>query len=432
MDPTRYESDGLDRRAFLKAALAIGGAGALSACTDREEMPDVPRGPEDPSTLPDRQFAWNEYLARDVHGNTKAPEHQLLVFLDYTGDGEPTRSERREVERTFRDLERSYQRGTGPGSDAVRTEGLLFMVGYSRRYFDRFDRSFPDDIDLPDIDTMRSRIDDTESESDRYDAVIVLTSDHAQILIAAEETLLGSRDSLNGVEFDDDLSDVFDRRERRTGFKGRNVVSEELDEDRVPESSPSAMGFRSGFSGNQATESRVALQDGPFADGTTLHVSRLSIGLDDWYDHDQEDRVELMFSPHHDPEDVGTEGDSLASSSQITQEDAERTETDAESYHQVGHTQKIARARDDDFQPRLLRRSEGVATDSSGTALNFTSVQREMEAFVRVRKEMNGHEYDVDEDDNGIKSFLEAKRRGNYLVPPRRARSLPTPDGSVD
>jgi hypothetical protein len=74
----------LSRRSFTKAALAIGGTGALSACIEREGMPDVSPGPVDPAgEYGQRLFGWNDYLARDGHGNTKLPNHQPILFLNY-------------------------------------------------------------------------------------------------------------------------------------------------------------------------------------------------------------------------------------------------------------------------------------------------------------------------------------------------------------
>lgn len=65
---------GIPRRAFVKSAVAIGGSAALAACMDREDMPDVPEGPSDLSTLPERQHGWKDHIARepraDVDGAT--------------------------------------------------------------------------------------------------------------------------------------------------------------------------------------------------------------------------------------------------------------------------------------------------------------------------------------------------------------------------
>jgi hypothetical protein len=97
-------SRGLDRREFVKAALAIGGASAFSACVDRQGLPEVSRG--DPVSVPRRQFAWNEYIPRDSHGNTVLPNHQLILFFRYLGDS-PTGDERDQIAGFLRSIERA-------------------------------------------------------------------------------------------------------------------------------------------------------------------------------------------------------------------------------------------------------------------------------------------------------------------------------------
>jgi hypothetical protein len=52
------------------------------------------------------------------------------VYLHYAGDGQPTESDRETVESAFESLERAYRRGN---------DGLVFAVGYSPAYFERFD-----------------------------------------------------------------------------------------------------------------------------------------------------------------------------------------------------------------------------------------------------------------------------------------------------
>ena len=127
MPPRR--SRGVSRRDFVKAAVAIGGASALSACLGRED-PDLPGGPDDLSALPDRQHAWNDALATDDHGNHVPPRHHLLLYLDYAGDSTPTDDDRDTVETALRSLERAYPRGTDDG-----TVGILFTVGYAPAHF---------------------------------------------------------------------------------------------------------------------------------------------------------------------------------------------------------------------------------------------------------------------------------------------------------
>ena len=97
----------------------------------------------------------------------------------------------------------------------------------------------------------------------------------------------------------------------------------------------------------------------------------------------------------------------------------------------VGHAQKAARARVDG-EPILLRRDVNTIDDGR-PGVHFLTHQRTISDFVRVREAMNGTDL-VGEGSigsrthNGILQYLNVVRRGNYLVPPREHRSLPTPD----
>jgi hypothetical protein len=389
----------------------------------RESGLDVPSG-GDPSALPERQFAWNDALPTGPHGNVKLPNHQLLLFLNYRGDV-PTAADRDRVAEAFDAIERGFQYGTGDEYNATSTQGLLTMIGYSPSYFDRFGTR--PSAAPPSADSVVRELDE-DARVDAYDAALVLTSDEVSVLLAAEQALRGDVDAVNDTELTSVISDIFTVADRRTGFLGVGRPADELETD-VPEDAPAAMGYRSGFKDNQATEDRVAIADGPFADGTTMQISRLVFSLDDWYDNSEEARVKRMFSPQHSVEDVGEIGERLGGQSRIEEETVEDATDDARSHGMVGHTQKVAAGRDDEFEPTLLRRSEGVSTDLDQPALNFSSLQQQMTAFLEVRRAMNGDHVDVSvpTDRDGIRDYVSVRSRGTYLVPPRSKRALPIP-----
>jgi hypothetical protein len=188
------------------------------------------------------------------------------------------------------------------------------------------------------------------------------------------------------------------------------------------------MGFKSGFRDNLPSEDRVTIDDGPFAGGTTVASSTLRIDLDRWYDQSHEERTAEMFCPAHSSDDVGPIGEKLGGDSDITRDDVDAIEDHAEEHGRLGHSQKLARARDDDFETRILRRTEGVAdTVHDGAGFQFNSVQATMQDFVETRKAMNVEEYDHDvpAENHGIVDYLETLRRGSYLAPPRSNRALP-------
>jgi len=350
-------------------------------------------------------------------------------LLDYADEGTPSSDEREQVESALSSLERAYQRGN---------DGLLLTVGYSPAYFERFEQELPDSVGLEEPEALTPL---EEPELDRPDAIVHLASDYPSVALAAEEALLGEQQSANGVEMEADVSDVFERADRRTGFIGEGLPAENQDvrgipdSEPVPEESPLYMGFKSGFEKNQASEDRVTIQEGPFAGGTTQHVSKIRLHLDQWYEQDsREQRVAKMFCPAHAEEGkVEGVGDNLGTDSGID-ECAEDVEATAQDEGVVGHSQKAARAREDD-SPIILRR-DFDSTDDGAAGTHFLSLHRSIGDFVDTREAMTG--IDVAENsavgsqlNNGILQYMSVLRRGNYLLPPRSKRALPAPTGDT-
>ncbi|MFC6836924.1 DUF7405 family protein [Halomarina ordinaria] len=423
----------LDRREFLKAAVALGGVSALSACLDRfEDDPEpVPTG-ADPDSLPARQFAWNDRLPTDDAGNTVLPRHQTLWYLTLDGDGPPDAGERETVAAALATLDRAYERSN---------EGLLSLVAYSPAYFERFDDPLPESVDLP---RPRALSTFEDPALDEQDALLHLASDRPDVLLEAEEALKGEVDEANGETVEAALTDVFTLDDRRTGFVGDGMPREAAAETQlsgipegnpIPEESPLFMGFKAGLKRNQASEDAVTIPEGPFADGTTLHVSNIRQRLDDWYgeqDHDQ--RVMEMFSPTHVTEDLvpeGSVGTELGDFSGVTREIIDRIEDDALEFGRVGHAQKAARANRDAGGDALLLRRHFESTDDDAASLHFPSLQRGISQFEAVREAMNGADLTQvtpairQRVNNGILEYIFTDHRGNFLVPPRDRRALP-------
>ncbi|WP_254273767.1 Dyp-type peroxidase [Haloarcula marina] len=417
---------GISRREFAKSAVAIGGAAALAACLDRG-APDVPTGTDDPATLPARQHGWSESLATDDAGNTRLSRHHVLLLLDYEGDGTPTDADRRQVEDALRSLERAYEWST---------EGLLFTLGYSPAYFERFDAA-PAGADLPAPEALAPFED---PELDTPDALLHLASDHESAVLAAEEALKGNRETVNDAEMAATFDGVLSVTDRRTGFVGAGLPAENQDVDGIPDSapvpeeSPLFMGFKSGFEGNQASEDRVTIDTGPFAGGATQHLSKIRLHLQQWYDQDTRDqRVSKMFCPAHaDEGTVEGVGENLGTDSGMDGCPEDVVESSRRE-GVVGHSQKLARAREDG-SPTILRR-DFDSTDGGQASVHFLSLQRSIADFVATKEAMNGT--DVAENsavgqrvNNGILQYMTVERRGNYLLPPREYRALPSPNPS--
>ncbi|CAI49606.1 uncharacterized protein NP_3030A [Natronomonas pharaonis DSM 2160] len=422
------ERDGLSRREYVRAMVAAGGAAGLAACLEAfddgdtggnggDEEPTVPSG--DPEARSSRQHAWDETLPTDDDGNLVAPEHHVLLPLSLATDIDD--DARTQVETAFQSLERAYE---------YSPEGLLFAVGYSHAYFDErvdSDPPIPEPTALTSMETP---------EFDTFDAVIHLASNHPHVVLEAEEALVGDVDAPNGTPMEATLSGVFEPAEpRRTGFLGPGLPTQHTDldgvPDSIPEDAPFFMGFRSGFTESQAPEDRVTIQDGPFAGGTTMHISSLGLQLRTWFEQDSHfQRVAKMFSPEHaHNESVGEIGERLGTETGVAGDIAEATESHARNQGMVGHAQKAARARDEDGTPPLLRRDFNTV-DGDQPGVHFVSLQRTVDEFVEVRDAMTGADLAGDgvgqRLNNGILQYIFVRRRGNFIVPPREDRSLPS------
>jgi hypothetical protein len=417
----------IPRRQFLKTAVAIGGASALSACLDRESNLKVETGVSEPSTLPSRQHAWNEALQTDEHGNHVPPRHRVLLYLDHTGEGSPDDDDRETLSAALNGLERAYAR---------KPEGLFATISYSAAYFDRFDADLPDSVTLPEPTALAPFENPT---FDTPDALVHLASDHASVVLGAEEALLGGVDELNGVDVSAGVDSIFDRVDRRTGFIGEGLPADNQDvegipdSEPVPEESPLFMGFETGMEKSQASEDSVTITEGPFAGGTTQHVSKITLNLDQWYEQDSRShRVASMFCPAHANEGAveGT-GENLGDTNGVVESGCPaHAEDDAREEGVVGHAQKAGRAREDG-DPLLLRR-DFDSTDDDRATVHFLSLQREIADFVGTRTGMTGSDLAGTgsvgrRSNNGILRYMTVQRRGNFLLPPREHRAFPTP-----
>ena len=426
---TELDED-LPRRAYLKAAVATGGAAGLSACLGAfEDEEPIPTG-EGPSARPTRQHAWNEFVRTDEAGNTLLPKHQVLLYCTLPGDGPPGEGAREAVAASLDAVDRAFAWGA---------EGVLHSVGYSPAYFERYETELPESVDLPRPEPLSAFETPT---FDEQDLLVHLASDRPDALMQAEEALRGNRETANGVTVPP-LTDAVTVADRRTGFVGEGLPRERAeglegvpDDNPVPERSPLFMGFTAGFAGNQASEDYVTIAEGPFAGGTTKSVGNWRQRLDDWYEEQSfEERVMELFSPQHAEEGmIEGIGANLGADSGIDQF-LENLPDVAEEFGRIGHAQKAARAnRDADGNVRLLRR-HFESTDGDVASLHFPSLQRGITAFEEVRRAMNGT--DVTEAtpavrqrvNNGILEYIFVRNRGYFLVPPRPLRALPTPDG---
>lgn len=417
----------VSRRAFVRAAVASGGSAALAACLEDGTVMDAPKGVAEPASLPDRQHAWNDVLPTDQDGNVRPPKHHVFLSLSLSDD--PDTAARETVAAALNEVENALEWSA---------DGILFTLGYTPAYFDRFDASLANTVDLPKPDPIVVLAVESNVTVDTNDALLHLASDDGAAVLAVEEALFGDRDQLNGRSLSPSLDTVFERTTRQTGFVGPGLPAARQrgiegipESEPVPEEAPFFMGFRSGFQESQATEDRVTIQEGPFAGGSTQHFETIELDLDVWFEKsDHEQRVARMFSPDHAERDaVGEYGERLgtnAGAAEVTDEIHEHAREEGV----VGHAQKLARARENG-EPVVLRRDVNT-TDGDVAGVHFLSLQRKIGEFTRVREAMGGEEFGQyglgPRQSNGILQYLRVRRWGSYLVPPRSQRALPRPD----
>ncbi|HVS85327.1 MAG TPA: hypothetical protein VHD91_06830 [Gaiellaceae bacterium] len=364
-----------------------------------------------PHGLPARQHAWDAVLAKDAHGNGVAPRHVRLLL--FTVDGKPSPGSARTLEAALRTLERSF-----PWSPA----GLLFTVGWGPHYFEHVvgvDSPVPHpkalaSFELPALDS--------------YDACLHIACDDEARLDAVVDALVhGGR--LPGADGPLDLRSALTFRELRTGFVGERLpaahqhVAGIPGGNPVPHDAPLFMGFKSGFVKNQASEDDVTIADGPFAGGTTMHVSRMRLRLDSWYGIlDERERVARMYAPQVSPAQVDRFTTDAPSQPEKLAQAAQR-------YGVVGHSQASAVARRKG-KPLIIRRDFDTV-DGGVAGLHFVALQRSIADFVTTRKAMNAARATylnpgiTETTNNGINEFIFVTHRANYVVPPRAQRSFP-------
>jgi hypothetical protein len=432
----------LSRRRLLLGAAAGAGAAAVAGAgihaalgagkAGQAPVPDVPLGAQ-PAGLPVRQHAWDAYLAADPEGNPVSPKFGRLLFFDVNGAPSPAYA--RLLEAALRTLERGYP---------WRPSGLLFTAAWGPGYFrDVLGVAAPvpsatalSDFEQPLIDDYHLCLHLASDDESRLAAIEAALTRGTPLPAAGLPTaglptagLSAAGLSAAGAAGQLDISRVLRWRQSRTGFVGTGLPAGHQDVNGipagqpVPKGAPLFMGFKSALRRNQASEDDVTIPDGPFAGGTTMHVSYLRLRLGTWYGQlSQRERVARMYAP------------------QVTPEQVSEFTTDAESdpnllgqaitgYGVIGHAQTCARARRAG-SPVILRRDFDT-TDGGLAGLHFVSLQRTSADFVTTRTAMNAtgaglqNPSITDTVNNGINEFIFVLRRGNYVVPARSQRSFP-------
>jgi hypothetical protein len=342
------------------------------------------------------QHAWEDTFTSDPMGRLVPPMFHRLLMLDAARP--PDRAAAQRLETVLQRLERRHPRGPA---------GLLMLLGWGPGYFARYTDWTPP-VPRP---VAMSR--DEHPVLDDFDTCLHLAADSEQRLEAIVLELFGT-----GAP---SLAAVLRLREVRRGFVGAGLPGRRAG-NAIPPESPLLLGFHSGLRRNQATEAEVTIPDGPLAGGTTMHVSRLALDVNRWYDHDRETRAALMYAPTVSSSEAATLAEDAPS-------DFDRLPSTARAYGVVGHAQAAARARLNG-RPRLNRR-DFATIDGGIPGTHFVSLQRSIEDFNATRAVMNAadarhHHAAVGlRRNNGINAFMDVLRRATFAVPPRAERSFP-------
>jgi hypothetical protein len=361
---------GLTRRGLLVAS----GALAVAALRPPAGAALGARGVRAaPAGRPDRQHAWDATLAVDEHGNRTAPRLHRLLLLDLAGP--PGIADATALEDALRAVE--AQQPAGPS-------GILLTVGWGPAWFAALGVPSP----VPEPAALAG---DRAPRLERFAACIHLASDFADVLARAERTV---RTALGGALV---LAG------RRTGFTGRGLPRRlgPPAARRLAREAPLYLGFASTARRSQAREGDVTLRDGPWAGGTTMHVSVLELALERWGRLDERERVAAMFAPGVTPARARRPGPGLV----LPAPDG-----------RAGHAQAAAAARRDG-RPRLLRRDFDGVQDGRAV-VHFVSLQRDLEDLAATRRALVAH-------GPGIEPFVRARSRAAFVVPPRSRRTCP-------
>jgi dye decolorizing peroxidase len=414
----KAEGRGLTRRRFVVGASGLAASG-VSVRFAGERALAAPQPPErvplggQPKGLPKRQHAWGDYVAKDAYGNALAPKYDRLLFFDVKGT--PTPVHARLLESRLRTLERHFHWSH---------TGLLFTVSWGPSYFKLLGVRSP----IPRASKLSSF---EHPEIDNYDVCLHLACDDEKRLKQIEAALVHGR-KLPGVDSPLSLKSALTWRETRTGFTGTGIPAAKQNVKGIPSGHPVAndaplfMGFQSGLRKNQNTEDGVTISHGPFAGGTTMHVSYMREPLESWYRKlSQEDRIALMFSPETNAKRQQRIIEGHTDASANTKELVEAIKK----YGRVGHSQATAQARKHG-RPLIIRRDFNTV-DGNYAGLHFVAVQKSIQDFVVTRNAMNAsgahniNQQVTDTKNNGINAFMKVRRRANYIMPSRADRSFP-------
>ena len=236
-------------------------------------MPEVELGAQ-PAGLPARQHAWTAYARRDQHGNPVPPRFDRLLFFDVVG--------------TPHAGLRAAARGGAAHARAHLPVGAV-RAAVHRRLGPGLLRATCSGSPRRSRAARRSRTSSSPRSTTTTSASTSPATTRRGWPRSRRRSSTAALPDYTDAAEPLDLSARCGWRETRTGFVGTGLPAEHQHTggipagEPVPVDAPLFMGFKSALKQNQATEDAVTIADGPFAGGTTMHVSYMRLRLDSWY-----------------------------------------------------------------------------------------------------------------------------------------------------
>jgi hypothetical protein len=481
----------VSRRSFLRSAAALGIAVPnLRALTTLAFTPDRPSTPAPRSSLPDIQFAINDYIppAQDLQGVTVRFPPVYTSFTTFTLTRTPTPADQAKLTRALEVIEQTYP---------FRPNGMFTAIGYGLPYFTRLpggmtgplisrylprlasdptrfalEEAVPGPTDVGGGPGATKQTFNVPVRIESNDLVVMLRSDSTWILTDVLEYLTAASSRLAGRDVGNSgLGGLLTTTSSRLMFVQQGLPRRIAENHQLPYASrinpqsPMWMGFAdqqtsgSGppeittFQGNPAARLTTARAGDYFDNAAIMHLSHVIEDLTQFYARPDEpftERVQYMFRSNpiaslgNPDQFTNGGGPAILDNTFQGPQDAAANAAGTNTYqgeHRLGHLSALQRSsRAADGTPIHIRAdgpgfdSLDVPDGSTQPKLHFCVFVPTAEFFATLRRNQASLDLqkanNVDPSDNGLERFITATRRQNFLIPPRRHRAFPLLEAS--
>jgi hypothetical protein len=475
----------ISRRTALRAGGTIGATIALMNVLDVLAWKPI-RATAEAATLPDIQFDIGNFIApaQTINGVTVRFGPVFTLFVTGTLRRTPTKSDQTAWENAFRTIEAFYP-FSPQGVFLFVAYGRQYFLRFPSSLIARIPtvagdptrfvlrEAVPSPTDVSSVNPgVSKRAFNVPVRIEANEVLITLRSDSTAILSDVLNWLEGSN-TLRGFFVPSPSTNLLNLTSTRLMFQQIGLPRSVANQNHLPfagrinPQSPMWMGFAdqqvngSGpaaittFAGNGSAHLTSARAGDYFDNGSIQHLSHVIQDLAAFYarageagsDEDETflERVQYMFRSNPPPSlgntDQFTDGGGPAFLPNLFKGTGDAAAGaqgigTPENEHRIGHLTALQRSsRAADSTPIHIR-MDGPGFDSmdvpNGTQqpkLQFTVFVPTADFFANMRRNQASldlqQQFAVDPDDNGLERFITATRRQNFLIPPRRHRSLP-------